>query len=83
MDADATRALDLQRGADRFHFRVLLKYFVAHFAAPAGLFVSAERHRGVEDVVAVNPDRAGAQPGREAVGLLDVPRPNSGSQPIF
>ena len=39
-----------------FRFCVVVERFFAHLATPAGLFVAAEGKRGVEDVVAVNPD---------------------------
>jgi hypothetical protein len=51
---------NLQRGTNRFDFGVLLQHFVAHFAAPAGLLVSAKGQGGIENVVAVNPYRSGA-----------------------
>src|SRR5580692_10662999 len=49
------------RRAHGFHFRVKVQDFVTHFAAPPGLLVAAERQSGVEHVVAVDPDRAGAK----------------------
>ena len=49
------------RGADGFDLGVLLEDFVAHFAAPAGLFVSAEGQSGVEHVVAIDPNGSGAE----------------------
>src|SRR4029077_3394905 len=74
--------IPLQRRADGFYFRVLLQDFVAHFATPAGLLVSAEGQCRVKDVVAVNPDRAGAELGGQAMRLRDVARPDSGGQAI-
>src|SRR6478672_7798429 len=67
----------LQRGADGFDFGVVLENFVAHFAAPAGLFVSAEGQRGIENVVAVDPDRTGAEFRGDLIGFLDVARPDA------
>ena len=72
-----------QFGADRFGLRVIVQNIVAHLAAPSGLFVSAEGQRRVEDVVAVDPHRAGAQQLGSAVGLADVARPDGGSQAVF
>ena len=53
----------LQRRADRLDLGVLLQYFVAHFASPAGLLVSAEGQGSIENVVAVDPHRPGAELG--------------------
>src|SRR5580704_15426152 len=53
------------RRAHGFDLGVLLEDFVAHFAAPAGLFVSAEGERCVEHVVAIDPHGSGAELGRE------------------
>ncbi len=47
-----------QRG-DRLDLGVVVEDLVAHLASPAGLLVAAEWQRGVEDVVAVDPDGAG------------------------
>src|SRR5260370_16781611 len=54
-----------------------------HLAAPAGLFISAEWHRRVENVVAVDPHRTRAKMSRRAVGFADIPPPNGSSQAIF
>ena len=59
----------LKRSANGLDLGVLLEHFVAHFAAPAGLLVAAEGHSGVEHVVAVDPDRAGAQQAGQAMWL--------------
>src|ERR1700722_3521818 len=67
----------LEGGADGFYFGVVFEGFVAHFAAPAGLLVAAERKSGVEDVVAVDPDGAGAELVGDLVGFLDVARPDA------
>ena len=55
---------------------------MAHFAAPAGLFVAAEGQRGVEYVVAIDPNRTGAELGRGAVGLRDVAGPDAGGEAV-
>ena len=50
-----------QRHGDRLRFQVCLQTFFAQLATVAGHFVTAEGGRGVEDVVAVDPHRAGAE----------------------
>ena len=55
---------------------------MAHFAAPAGLLVSAEGQRGVEHVIAIDPHSSGAQLGSDAVRFLNVTRPNARGQSI-
>ena len=55
---------------------------MAHLAAPAGLLVPAERQRGIEHVVAVDPDRPGAKLLRQRVGLGDVPGPDPGPEAV-
>src|ERR1019366_6674319 len=70
-----------ERDGDGFDFGVVVEDFFAHFAAPTGLLVSAERQRGVEDVVAVDPHGAGAQAARHLVGKAEVLRPHGGGQP--
>ena len=43
--------------ANRLGLEVILEDLAAHLAAPARLLVAAKGHRGVEDVVAIDPDR--------------------------
>ena len=62
--------------ADRFRLGIKIEHLMAHFAAPAGLLVSAERHGRIENAVAVDPDRSRAKFGRDTMRLLDVPRPD-------
>src|SRR6202789_1615430 len=62
----------LQLRGDRLDLGVCLESLVAHLAAPAGLLVAAKRQRGVEDVVAVDPDRARPQLLGQGVRLGDV-----------
>ena len=50
----------------------MLQGVLAELAALAGHLVTAERGGGVEDVVAVDPDGAGAEAVGQAVGLGDV-----------
>ena len=45
---------------DGFDFGVIVECFCSHFAAPARLLEAAEGESGVENVVAVDPDGAGA-----------------------
>ena len=52
--------LALHGGANRLHLRVHFERLVAHFAAPTGLLVTSKRKSGVEHVVAIDPDGAGA-----------------------
>ena len=54
---------------------------MSHLASPAGLFVTSEGQRGIENVVAVDPHCSGAKLFRHAVGFADVARPNSSSKP--
>ena len=61
---------DLQSHTDGLDLGVCVQYRVAHFATPTGLLVAAERKRRIEDVVAVDPDRSGAQPRRDPMCLL-------------
>src|ERR1700691_721406 len=51
----------LDRSADGLYFGVGFEGFVAHFAAPAGLFVAAEGKGGVKNIEAIDPDCAGSQ----------------------
>ena len=59
----------LQCGADRLDFRVLLQHFMTHFAPPTRLFIPTKGQSSVENVVAVNPNRTGAELGSQAMRL--------------
>src|SRR6204780_1968940 len=72
----------LQLGGDGLDFGVGLEDLVAHLAAPAGLLVAAERQGRVEDVVAVDPDRAGPELLGQGVGLGDVLGPDPGTKAV-
>jgi hypothetical protein len=61
--------------ADRFGLKIVLEDLAAHLAAPARLLVAAEGQRRVEDVVAIDPDRAGSQLIGDTVSTLDVAGP--------
>src|ERR1700733_14974789 len=73
----------LQGAADRLDLGVILEDFVAHLAAPAGLFVSAERHRCVKNVVAIDPHGSGAELGGESMSFLDVAAPDSCGETVL
>src|SRR5262245_57667613 len=58
----------LQRRRYCFDFGVELDRLIAHFAAPAGLPVAAERQSRIAEIVGVDPDRAGLAALGEFVG---------------
>src|SRR5258708_789387 len=72
----------LELGADRLHLRIEFQRIMSHFAAPPGLLVASEGQRRVEDVVAVDPDRAGPQLRGDTMRLADVARPDARRQSI-
>src|SRR5271168_1401878 len=74
--------LGLKGRGDGLYLGVVVKHFLAHLAAPAGLFVSAERQGGVEDVVAIDPDGAGADAPRHLVRRAEILCPHTGSESI-
>src|SRR5215471_14876064 len=78
----AMAALLSQLGADGLDLGVGLQGLVAHLSSPAGLLVAAEGQRGVEDVVAIDPDGAGPEALGHRVGLGDVSGPDAGSQAV-
>ena len=61
----------------RLELRVVLERVQRLVAPDARLLVAAERQRVVALVVAVDAHRAGADRAREAVGLVDVARPDA------
>src|ERR1700685_561367 len=63
-------------------FKIILEHLAAHLAAPARLLVAAKGQRRVEDVVAIDPDRAGSQLIGDAMGTLDVAGPQARGQPV-
>src|SRR5262249_12118094 len=65
-----------QRNRHRLHFRGQLQRILAQLAAKAAHLEAAERGGGVEDVVAVDPDRAGAETIGDPVRLADVACPH-------
>src|SRR5205823_1277815 len=67
---------------DALHLGIQLQVVPAHLPAEPRLLVAAERRRGVVDVVAVDPDRAGLQRGCGPVRFLDVAGPHSGTQTV-
>jgi hypothetical protein len=60
------------RGADSLHFGLLLQHLVSRLAAPTRLFVFADGKRGVEHVVATDPDRTSAEETRNRRALFQV-----------
>src|SRR5271154_6325637 len=44
-----------ERGRYRFDLRIVMQHCLAHLAAPAGLFVTAEGQCGIEHIMAVDP----------------------------
>src|SRR5262249_50907687 len=58
----------VERRRDGLHLGVVVEDELAHFATPAGFLIAAERQRGVEHVVAVDPHGAGADALGELVG---------------
>src|ERR1700728_507967 len=77
------RAAELKLRHYGLDLGVVVQDLVAHLTAPAGLLVAAERQRGVEHVVAVDPDRAGPDLLRHRVRLADVPGPDAGAEPVL
>src|SRR4029077_20288351 len=73
----------LEPNHPRLGFRILLQHFVTHFAAPAGLFVTAKRQSGIKYVVTIDPDRAGSQFGRNPVRFGDVTGPDACRKAVF
>src|SRR3984885_13541123 len=73
--ARAPGASKLDAHAHRLGLKIILENFAAHLTAPARLLIAAERHRSVEDIVAIDPNRTGAQLIRDAMRALDVAGP--------
>ncbi len=63
-------------------FGVVVEGGFAEFAADAGHLVTAEGGGGVEDVVAVDPDGAGAEFVGDLVGFGDVFGPDGGGEAV-
>src|ERR1700728_4443802 len=77
------RAAELKLRHYGLDLGVVVQDLVAHLTAPAGLLVAAERQRGVEHVVAVDPDRAGPQLLGQRVCLGDVAGPDAGPEAVL
>src|SRR5690606_20448755 len=73
-------ALELQHY--RLELGVGLDALAAELAADARLLVAAEGQRAVEHRVAVAPDGAGLDLGRELVERADVARPHAGAEAV-
>src|ERR1700730_16469379 len=76
------RCAILQSRAHRLNLGVHFQHILAHFAAPARLLVAAKWHGRIEDVVTVNPHRAGAELRGETMGLADITRPDACRQAV-
>src|SRR6266850_8400185 len=69
-------APSLDADPDALDLRVLAQTLRPQIAAEARGLVTAERHGGVVEIVGVDPHRAGLEPPRDRVRLLDVARPH-------
>ena len=78
----AIRRVALQGHPDGLHVGILLDRIGAEVAAEAALLISSEGAGRVEGVVAVDPDGAGFDLGGDAVGELDVARPDGGGKAV-
>src|ERR1022692_207759 len=72
-----------QLGGDGLYLGVVVEHLVAHFTSPAGLLVPAEGQRGVEHVVAVDPDGAGPELLRQGMRLGDVLGPDARAEAVL
>src|SRR5262249_29472029 len=66
----------------RLDLGVELERGLAHLAAEAALLVAAEGRGGVEDVVAIDPDRSRLERLGELVRLRDVGGPDRGGEAV-
>src|SRR5438132_9730238 len=64
------------------HLGVALQGFFPEIPPEPGKFVTAERRRGVVEVVAVHPHGSGLDRARDAVRLLDIPGPHPGCEAV-
>src|SRR5262245_34749887 len=69
-------------GRHRLDLRVVVEDELTHFTSPTRLLVAAEGQRGVEDIVAVDPDRSGTDPLGDLVRLGDVSAPYAGGEAV-
>src|SRR6185312_4212044 len=65
---------------DRLDVEILLDMLLAGLAAIAAHLVAAERHRRVHCLIAVHPDRAGAQRLCDLVRLADIGGPDAAAE---
>ncbi len=65
---------------DRLDVEIFLDVLLAGLAAVAAHLVAAERHRRIHRLVAIDPDRAGAQRLRDLVRLADIGGPDAGAE---
>src|ERR1700692_4835810 len=71
------RAPGSELNGDGFHFCVFVQSVLAEFAAHPRLLEAAEGCPGIENVVAVDPDRTSPYSIRYRVRLLDVVGPDA------
>src|SRR5215831_15702599 len=76
------RSARLDASADRLGLQIVVERRVTHLTSPSGLLVATERKRGIEDVVAVDPDGASAQAIRDSMRTPHVARIDAGSEAI-
>lgn len=55
----------------------------AEVAADPGFLIASKRHIGIDQVVAIDPDRAGLDPGYEVHRFLEIVSPQRGRQAHF
>src|SRR5215203_4919129 len=72
-----------QRRPDALLLGVELDRVLAHLAAPAAGLEAAPGGDGVDRIRHVDPDRAGPDPGGEAMGSGDVSRPDRRAEAVL
>src|ERR1700735_5034492 len=65
---------------DRLDVEIFFQMLLAGLAAITAHLVAAERHRRVHCLIAIDPDRTGAQRLGDAMRLADVPGPDAAAQ---
>src|ERR1700681_3668005 len=65
---------------DRLDVEIFFQVLLAGLAAVAAHLVAAERHRRVHRLIAIDPDRAGAQRFGNAMRLADVLGPDAAAE---
>src|SRR5882672_6884631 len=67
---------------DAFDLRIEFQRVLAHLASVARLLVTTKRRSRIRHVVGIDPDSAGFDRAREAMGPRDVARPDAGRQTV-